>query len=139
MLVVIAGCGRVGAGLAKQLAKDGHDLAVIDETPEAFEMLGESFPADFVVGQALDWEVLREAGIERADAFIATTDGDNTNIVCAQIAEKQFGIRCAIARVFDPYRADLFAQAGVQTVCPTKNAREMLYAAMHECEIVARG
>jgi trk/ktr system potassium uptake protein len=138
MFVVIAGCGRVGAGLAKQLAAEGHQLTMIDEIAEAFEMLGESFPADFVVGQALDWDVLRDAGIERADAFVACTDGDNTNIICAQIAEKEFGVRCAVARVFDPYRADLFAEAGVRTVCPTKNARELLYKSLNECEIARR-
>ena len=72
------------------------------------------------MGRALDWEVLREAGIERADAFVASTDGDNTNIVIAQIAQKKYGIRCVVARVYDPLRAELFAQVGIRTVCPTR-------------------
>src|SRR5665647_1226115 len=105
MHVLIAGCGRVGSGLARDLVTQGFDVAIIDESPEAFHLLGDDFPGEFVVGRALDWEVLREAGIERAVAFVACTDGDNTNIVIAQIAQKKYGIRCVVARVYDPLRA----------------------------------
>jgi trk system potassium uptake protein len=133
MYVVIAGCGRTGAGLAKSLVEEGHEVAVIDDKPDSFELLGDDFPGLFVIGAALDWDVLREAGIERADAVVTTTDGDNTNIVVAQIAEKEFGVRCAVARVQDPYRAELFAEAGVRTVCPTRGSRELLYEAVLSC------
>ncbi len=135
MYAVIAGCGRVGSGLARQLAADGWEVAIIDEDADAFSLLGDDFPGEFVTGAALDWEVLRAAGIERADAFVACTDGDNTNIVITQVAEKKFGVTCAIARVYDPLRADLYAGAGVRTVCPTKNARELLLQAVESCEI----
>ncbi len=139
MYVVIAGCGRVGSAMARQLVSEGHEVAVIDEDPTAFELLGEDFPGAFVTGAALDWDVLREAGIEGADAFVSATDGDNTNIVCAQIAEREFEVRCAVARVYDPARAELFAAHGVRTVCPTKDSTVMLLDAVHSCAISGPG
>ena len=116
MRVVIVGCGRVGSGLARDLVTQGFEVSIVDESPDAFHLLGDDFPGEFVVGRALDWEVLREAGIEDAIAFVACTDGDNTNIVIAQIAQKKYGITCVVARVYDPLRAELFAQAGIRTV-----------------------
>jgi trk system potassium uptake protein len=135
MYVVIAGCGRVGSGLAKDLVAEGNEVSLIDENPDAFELLGQDFPAQFVVGAAMDWDVLRAAGIERADAFVATTDGDNTNLVCAQLAEKQFGVKCSVARVFDPLRAELFGSAGIRTVCPTADAKALVHEAVNSCEL----
>lgn len=135
MHVLIVGCGRVGSGLARDLVTQGFDVAIIDESPEAFHLLGDDFPGEFVVGRALDWEVLREAGIERAVAFVACTDGDNTNIVVAQIAQKKYGIRCVVARVYDPLRAELFAQVGIRTVCPTRDVRVSLFDAVRACQI----
>jgi trk system potassium uptake protein TrkA len=135
MHVLIVGCGRVGSGLARDLVTQGFDVAIIDESPEAFHLLGDDFPGEFVVGRALDWEVLREAGIERAVAFVACTDGDNTNIVIAQIAQKKYGIRCVVARVYDPLRAELFAQVGIRTVCPTRDVRVSLFDAVRACQI----
>ena len=135
MYVVIAGCGRVGSSLARDLVGAGWEVAVIDENPDAFELLGEDFAGQFVVGRALDWETLREAGTERADAFVAATDGDNTNIITAQIAAKHFKVTCAVARVYDPLRAELFANQGIRTVCPTKDAKDLLLDAVNTCEI----
>jgi trk system potassium uptake protein TrkA len=135
MHVLIVGCGRVGSGLARDLVTQGFDVAIVDESPEAFHLLGDDFPGEFVVGRALDWEVLREAGIERAVAFVACTDGDNTNIVIAQIAQKKYGIRCVVARVYDPLRAELFAQVGIRTVCPTRDVRVSLFDAVRACQI----
>lgn len=135
MYVVIAGCGRVGSAIAKQLVDEGHEVAMIDEDPPAFELLGEAFPGQFVTGAAIDWDVLKEAGIEGADAFVAATDGDNTNIVCAQIAQREFEVKCAVARVYDPARAELFAMHGVRTVCPTRDATAMLLEALRSCEV----
>jgi trk system potassium uptake protein TrkA len=139
MYVIIAGCGRVGSGIAKTLTAEGHDVAVIDEDPGSFELLGEDFSGRFVTGQAIDWEVLREAGIEGADAFVAVTDGDNTNIVCAQIAQKGFEVKCAVARVYDPWRAELFSESGVRTVCPTQDAKFMLMDAVRSCQLPGTG
>jgi trk system potassium uptake protein TrkA len=134
MHVVIAGCGRVGSGLARDLVTQGFEVSIIDESPDAFHLLGDDFPGEFVVGRALDWEVLREAGIERSVGFVACTDGDNTNIVIAQIAQKKYGITCVVARVYDPLRAELFAQAGIHTVCPTRDVRIALFDAVRSCQ-----
>ena len=135
MNVVIAGCGRVGSGLARDLVSQGFDVSIIDESPDAFHLLGDDFPGDFIVGRALDWETLRKAGIKDAVAFVSCTDGDNTNIVVAQIAQKKFGIDCAVARVYDPLRAELFAQAGIRTICPTKDVRVSLFDAVRACQL----
>jgi trk system potassium uptake protein TrkA len=135
MHVVIAGCGRVGSGLARDLVSQGFDVAILDESPEAFHLLGDDFPGEFVVGRALDWETLRRAGIHDAVAFVACTDGDNTNIVIAQIAQKKYGIHCVVARVYDPLRAELFAQVGIRTVCPTRDVRVSLFDAVRSCQM----
>jgi trk system potassium uptake protein TrkA len=133
MHVIIAGCGRVGSTMATQLAAEGHDVVVIDEDPGSFTLLEDGFPGQRLVGQAIDWDTLREAGIEGADAFAAATDGDNTNIVCALIAARAFEVPCAVARVYDPRRAAVFARHGVRTVCPTDEAQVMMIDAIHEC------
>ncbi|MCX6373126.1 MAG: TrkA family potassium uptake protein [Actinobacteria bacterium] len=135
MHVLIAGCGRVGSGLAHDLVTEGFDVAIVDDSPEAFHLLGDDFPGEFVVGRALDWETLRRAGIEDAAAFVACTDGDNTNIVIAQIAQKKYGIRCVVARVYDPMRAELFAQLGINTICPTRDVRVSLFDAVRACQV----
>jgi trk system potassium uptake protein len=135
MHVLIAGCGRVGSGLARDLVTQGFDVAVVDESPEAFHLLGDDFPGEFVVGRALDWDTLRRAGIHDAVAFVACTDGDNTNIVIAQIAQKKYGIRCVVARVYDPLRAELFEQLGIRTVCPTRDVQVSLFDAVRACQI----
>jgi trk system potassium uptake protein TrkA len=139
MYVVIAGCGRVGSGVARTLIEEGHDVAIIDEDADAFELLGDDFPGQFIVGAALDWDVMRRAGIEGADAFMACTDGDNTNITCAQIAQKGFEVRCVVARVFDSARAELFKATGINTVCPTKDTRTMLVEAVRVCQLEGQG
>lgn len=133
MYVIIAGCGRVGSGMARQLSQEGHDVAVIDESPGAFRLLGDGFSGQRVVGAAIDWDVLVEAGIEGADAFAAATDGDNTNIVCALIAARAFEVPCAVARVYDALRATAFAKLGIRTVCPTEDARVLMVDQIHEC------
>jgi len=135
MHVVIAGCGRVGSGLARDIAHEGFEVAVIDENPDAFYLLGESFPGDMIVGPALELSVLRKARIEDATAFVACTDGDNTNLVIAQIAQKKYGIGCVVARVFDPLRAEMFAQAGIRIVCPTRELRATLFEAVRACKV----
>lgn len=138
MYVIIAGCGRVGSGMARQLSADGHDVVVIDEHPGAFRLLGESFSGQRLVGAAIDWDVLVEAGIEGADALAAVTDGDNTNIVCALIAARSFEVPCAVARVYDPLRARAFAKLGIRTVCPTEDARVLMVDQVYQCP-AARG
>jgi len=105
MKLLIVGCGRVGSTIASSMASDGHDVTVIDEDPEALGRLPEDWNGRFVQGHALDLDVLIEAGIETADAAVVATNGDNTNIVIAQVAQKRFGCPCVVARVLDPARA----------------------------------
>ena len=135
MYIVIAGCGRVGSSLALQLLREGHDVCVIDESPESLALLGDDFDGQFVIGQAIDWDILRQAHVGDADAYVTATDGDNTNIVSAQIAQNHFGVRCCVARVFDPLRAELFEQTGIRTVCPTKDAQDLLHDAVRTCKL----
>ena len=135
MHVIIAGSGRVGSSIARTLAAEGHDVVVIDQDPAAFTLLGEDFGGRRIVGAALDWEILHQAGIDGADAFAATTAGDNTNIVCALIAQRAFEISCSIARVYDPLRARAFAKSGIRIVCPTEQACAMMMDAVRACPI----
>src|ERR671932_1796515 len=126
MKALVIGCGRVGSSVATQLDREGWDVVAIDEKDEALNRLGEHWGGGFVVGHGMDVDVLREAGIEDADAVVATTDGDNTNIVVGQVAQKHFDVRCVIVRVLDPARAEFYASRGLRTVCPTSNAISVL-------------
>ncbi len=119
MRIVIVGCGRVGATLARILVVEGHRVTVIDERKEAFRRLGTSFPGDTVLGNGIDIDVLRRAGIEGADGFVATTNGDNRNIMSAQIAKVKFKVPRVVARIYDPLRASLYHDLGIETVNPT--------------------
>ena len=135
MKVLVIGCGRVGSTVALQLQREGWDVAVVDEKEEALGRLGESWPGAFIVGHGMDVDTLREAGIEEADAMVVATDGDNTNIVIGQVAQKRFGINCVVVRILDPARADFYAARGLRTVCPTKTAIDTLTEAVRACEI----
>ena len=135
MNALIIGCGRVGSTIALQLQKEGWDVTVVDESEDALQRLGENWPGRFVVGHGMDTDLLREAGIEEADALVASTDGDNTNIVIAQVAQKRFGIDCVVARILDPARADFYSTRGLRTVCPTKTAIDALTEAVRSCQV----
>jgi trk system potassium uptake protein TrkA len=121
--IVILGCGRVGSTLAAMLTREGHHVAVIDRDQAAFDKavqrLGPDFTQETVRGIGIDEDVLRQAGIEEADAFVSVTSGDNTNIVAAQIARQRFHVPKVVARVYDPIRAEAYREAGVATVCTT--------------------
>ena len=135
MNALIIGCGRVGSTIAAQLQNDGWDVTVVDESEDALSRLGENWPGRFVVGHGMDTDLLREAGIEEADAVVAATDGDNTNIVIGQVAQKRFGITCVVVRVLDPARAKFYSERGLRTVCPTKTAIDALTDAVRACEL----
>jgi trk system potassium uptake protein TrkA len=122
----VIGCGRVGSSVALALARDGWEVTAVDETEEALNRLGESWEGGFVVGHGMDLDVLREAGIEDADAVVISTNGDNTNLVVSQIAQRRFEVTRVIARVLDPRRAAWYSEQGVQTICPTQIAIEQL-------------
>ena len=112
MKAIVVGCGRVGSSVAKKLTKSGWDVTAIDENEEALARLGEHWSGGFVVGHGMDVNVLRQAGIEEADAVVVATNGDNTNIVVGQVAQKRFGIECTVVRILDPARAELYATIG---------------------------
>ena len=119
MKLVILGCGRVGSTLATMMDRNGHDVTVIDRNSEAFHRLGEAFKGKTLVGEGVDEDVLRRAGIEQADAFCATTEGDNRNIMASQVVQTMFSVPKVITRIYDPIREQSYRELGLQTVCPT--------------------
>lgn len=119
MRVVILGCGRAGAYLARTLVAEGHQVTVIDRERVAFGRLGHDFTGELVVGVGIDEDVLRRAGIEEAEAFVAVTNGDNTNVMAAQVAHNVFGVRRVVCRIYDPLRAEMYRELGLEVICPT--------------------
>ena len=124
--IVILGCGRVGSTLAKQMSGEGHSVVIIDLTGDAFRRLGPKFKGQRVVGTGLDQDILRKAGIERTDVFIAVTQGDNTNVMAAQIAKDVFAVKNVIARLYDPIRAQAYREMGITTLCTTTLAAGLI-------------
>ncbi|MCL4458747.1 MAG: NAD-binding protein [Chloroflexi bacterium] len=119
MRIIILGCGRVGARLAAMLDSEGHDVTIIDMNSEAFRRLGPGFAGKAIVGIGIDEDVLKRAGIEHADAFVAVTNGDNTNIMASQMASLIFKVPKVVTRIYDPIREDTYHTLGLETVCPT--------------------
>jgi trk system potassium uptake protein len=119
MHVVIVGCGRVGAFTAAALARSGNKVVVVDRDPGAFHLLPPNFSGTTAVGYAFDKETLEEAGIAEADAFVAVTSGDNTNIVAARVAKEVFRVPDVVSRIYDPQRAEIYRRYGIQTFAPT--------------------
>jgi len=131
MYVIIIGCGRVGSELAKLLSSEGHNVVIIDRNQESFDRLGGTFNGLTAVGNGFDLELLRQVGIEKADAFCALTNGDNTNLVSAQVAKKIFKVPKVIARVYDPQRASVYTALGLDIISGT-----ILFAAMLRDKII---
>src|SRR5687767_15369354 len=136
MFVLVVGAGRVGSTIATQALRAGHTVSVLDEDPLSHERLDvemgnawEEAGGRFTIGTALEVDALIEAGVEEADVFIASTNGDNTNLVVAQIAQRRFRVDRVIARVLDPRRAAWYSEQGLRTICPTQIAIEQLEAA----------
>ena len=120
MHIVIMGCGRVGATLARSLEKRGHGVAVIDVDVEAFRRLGPDFQGLTVKGMGFDRDVLIEAGIERADGFAAVSSGDNSNIIAARVVREEFGVHNVMARIYDQGRAEVYERLGIPTVATVR-------------------
>jgi trk system potassium uptake protein TrkA len=119
MYIVIVGCGRVGSELAKLLSGEGHNVVVIDRAQSSFNRLGNTFNGLTLVGNGFSLGLLRQAGIEKADAFCAVTNGDNTNLISAQVARKIFNVPKVIARVYDPRRANIYTALGLDILSGT--------------------
>jgi len=126
MKVVIMGCGRVGAQLAALLDAEGHSVTVLDADEYSFRRLPSTFNGTALLGNGIDEEALRKAGIEEADAFVAVTQGDNRNVMAAQIAKHIFNVPKVICRIYDPLRRDLYDSLGLEAISPTTIFAQML-------------
>jgi trk system potassium uptake protein len=125
--IVIMGCGRVGSTLAHILEDKGHSVAIIDQNPEAFRRLRGGFRGRRITGFGFDRDVLVEAGIEHASAFVAVSSGDNSNIISARVARETFGVENVVARIYDPRRAEVYQRLGIPTVATVRwTADQML-------------
>ena len=132
MHFVIMGCGRVGAELTVQLSKAGHTVAIIDKRREAFDRLPPGFQARQIVGLGFDRETLEEAGIKEADAFIAVSNGDNSNIVSARIAREHYHVEKVVARIYDPRRAEIYERLNIPTIATVRwAARQIQFILFH--------
>jgi len=119
MRIVILGCGRVGSTLAYFMDREGHEVAIIDRESSSFRRIPPGFKGQTIRGLGIDEAILHAAGIERADCFAAVTNGDNTNIMAAQMAKARFKVPKVVARVYDPIRAGAYREFGIDTVCTT--------------------
>ncbi len=124
--LVVIGCGRVGASVAREFQEDGWDVTAVDEKQEALDRLGTGWSGGFVLGHGMDSEILRRAGVPEADAVVVSTNGDNTNLVIGQVVKMRYDVECVVVRILDPARALFYEERGMQVVCPTKTAIAML-------------
>ena len=132
MNVVIMGCGRVGAHLANILDAEGHKITVLDINPDSFRKLSSEFKGTALIGDGTDEDTLRRAGIEEADGFVAVTQGDNRNVLAAQVAKHIFGVKKVVCRIYDPLRRELYATLGLETVSPTIIFAQLLKERLEE-------
>ena len=126
MKVVIMGCGRVGAQLAALLDSEGHSVAVLDIDADSFRRLPPDFNGTALLGNGIDEAVLKKAGIEEADIFVALTQGDNRNVMAAQIAKHIFNVPRVVCRIYDPLRQELYSTLGLEAFSPTTIFAQML-------------
>ncbi|HCG02821.1 MAG TPA: TrkA family potassium uptake protein [Chloroflexi bacterium] len=126
MHVVIMGCGRTGSLLATMLTEAGHEISIIDWSEPAFQRLPDDFEGQTVLGNAVDQDVLVEAGIERADAFVAATSGDNRNVMASEVVQRVFHVPKVVSRIKDPNRAQIFQELGIEVDCRTVEGAEVL-------------
>ncbi|MFH1169812.1 MAG: TrkA family potassium uptake protein [Chloroflexota bacterium] len=126
MKVVIMGCSRVGAHLASSLDEDGHSVTVLDNDAYSFRRLPSTFHGTALVGNGIDEESLKKAGIEDADAFLALTQGDNRNVMASQIAKHIFNVPRVICRIYDPLRQEMYSSLGLESLSPTTIFTQML-------------
>lgn len=114
------GCGRVGATLAQSLEKNGHSVAVVDQSPDAFRRLPATYAGKKVTGVGFDRDTLIQAGIKEAFAFAAVSDGDNSNILAARVVRETYGVENVVARIYDPHRAEIYQRLGIPTVATVR-------------------
>ena len=119
MYIIVAGCGKTGANLVKKLSNDGHDVVVIDPNEENFAQLENGTNCLTITGMPIDEDVLKSAGIERAEALLAVTNEDNVNVMTAQIASQLYHVPHVVTRIYDPEKDEILRQMGLTTICPT--------------------
>ena len=133
MKIVIMGCGRVGAQLANSLDREGHDVTVLDMKASQFErFLSPEFHGRKMIGDGRDQDVLKNAGVAGADAFVACTQGDNRNVMAAQMAKVIFNVPRVVCRIYDPMREEMYKMLGLRTISPTKVGAQLLMEALTE-------
>jgi trk system potassium uptake protein TrkA len=130
MKVIIMGCGRVGAELATLLDHEGHEVTILDLFASAFARLPADFGGTTVVGNGIDVDVLRRIGTGESDAFVSVTQGDNRNVMAAQIARSIFHVKQVVCRIYDPIREELYHSLGLETISPTKVGARLLKEAL---------
>lgn len=126
MKVIIMGCSRVGAALAGMLDADGYTVTVLDLEPYSFRKLPPTYTGVAMVGNGLEEEVLKRAGIEEADVFVSATQGDNRNVMACQVAKHIYGVPKVVSRIYDPIREEMYRSLGIESVSPTKVVAELL-------------
>ena len=126
MRIVIMGCGRVGAQIAGLLEDEGHDITILDIDAYSFRRLPPDFKGTALLGNGIDEDVLKRAGIEEADVFVAMTQGDNRNVMAAQIAKHIFNVPRVISRIYDPLRQELYDTLGIEAFSPTTIFAELV-------------
>ena len=138
MKILIVGCGRLGSQIAADMDKAGHDVTIIDRDPGKFtqasqrDVLTNEFKGNQIVGDGTEADVLRRAGVEDTDGFVAVTEGDNRNIMASQIAKHIFKVPRVIARIYDPERAEAYEKLGLHTLCPTIEGAKLIEKALLE-------
>jgi trk system potassium uptake protein TrkA len=130
MHIIIIGCGRVGSQLAQILSSEGHNVVIIDKNANSFKRLGPDFNGITITGVGFDPEILKRAGIERADALAAVTNGDNSNIMASEIAKKIYKVSRVITRIYDPLRADIYKKFGLNTIGTTTIVAQIFRSAL---------
>lgn len=130
MHIIIVGCGRVGSQLAQILSSEGHNVVIIDKNPSSFKRLGPDFNGITITGVGFDPDILKRAGIERADALAAVTNGDNSNIMVSEIAKKIHNVPRVITRIYDPLRADIYKKFGLNTIGTTTIVAQIFRSAL---------
>ena len=139
MKVVIMGCGRVGAALAAMLDHEGHDVTVLDMSPDAFRRLPPEYKGRRQVGNGIDQDALARVGVGEADAFVAVTQGDNRNVMATQMAKHLFGVPRAVCRIYDPIREEIYHGLGLETISPTLVGAHLLKELLEREPVIRRG
>ena len=139
MKVVIMGCGRVGAWLARLLDADGHQVTILDTDAYSFRRLPPNFNGTALMGNGIDQEALKKAGIEEANVFVAVTQGDNRNVMATQMAKHLFGVPRVVCRIYDPIREGIYHKLGLETISPTLVGAGLLKDLLEKEPVARRG